>query len=291
MNLLVKKIRAACEMSQQEFAAAIGSTFASVNRWENGHHIPGRMAQDKILSLCEERQVPVYDLVLQNIQSQADAVVVPEDRKILYHGSKSGIVGAIAPCSRDRCDFGAGFYMGTDLLQPLTLICDFDEAKFYVVSLQLDGLSVLDVPADLEWAMLVAYHRGKMEKIKGTPLCQRYAELSQRNDILVGSIANDRMFFVLDNFFQGNITDTALVQSLSALQLGKQYVAKTEKGCGQVRVEHEIPLSYLEKECLKRLSQQNRAHGIALANDICKKHRREGRYFDEILDDAKNGVI
>ena len=32
----------------------------------------------------------------------------------LYHGSKSGIRGVIAPASRERCDFGKGFYMGTD---------------------------------------------------------------------------------------------------------------------------------------------------------------------------------
>ena len=29
---------------------------------------------------------------------------------ILYHGSKSGIKGDIAPKSRDACDFGQGFY-------------------------------------------------------------------------------------------------------------------------------------------------------------------------------------
>ena len=50
------------------------------------------------------------------------------------------------------------------------------------------------------------------------------------------SIANDRMFFVIDNFFIGNITDAALINSLSALELGKQYVAVTQKGCdaGQI---------------------------------------------------------
>ena len=41
---------------------------------------------------------------------------------ILYHGSKSGINGPIAPISTDRCDFGKGFYMGTDRNQPLTLL-------------------------------------------------------------------------------------------------------------------------------------------------------------------------
>jgi len=92
------------------------------------------------------------------------------------------------------------------------------------------------------------------------------------------------MFYVLDNFFQGNITDKALVMSLSALQLGKQYVAVSQKGCDAIRVENEIPLSYLEKQCLKDVSEENRIKGINLANQICRDYRREGLYFDELLD-------
>ena len=55
----------------------------------------------------------------------------------LYHGSKSGIRGAIAPISRERCDFGKGFYMGTDRTQPLTLICNYPNAKLYTLGVNL----------------------------------------------------------------------------------------------------------------------------------------------------------
>ena len=48
-----------------------------------------------------------------------------EGRVLLYYGSKSGLVGDIAPVSREKCDFGKDFYMGTNIEQPLTLICDF----------------------------------------------------------------------------------------------------------------------------------------------------------------------
>ncbi len=50
----------------------------------------------------------------------------------LYHASKSGIHGAIAPISREQCDFGKGFYVGTDRKQPLTLICNYPKAKIYI---------------------------------------------------------------------------------------------------------------------------------------------------------------
>ena len=40
---------------------------------------------------------------------------------------------------------------------------------------------------------------------------------------------------------------------------------------------------------MKGVAEENRAKGISLANDICKKYRREGKFFDEILDEAKAG--
>ena len=138
--------------------------------------------------------------------------------------------------------------------------------------------------------MLVAFYRGKMEPIKGTPLYQQYAQLAQGHDVLVGAIANDRMFYVLDNFFLGNITDVALIQILAALQLGRQYVAVTDRACEKIRVEKEIPLSHLERLCLQSVSEQNRTKGISLVNDICRSHRREGRYFDEIMSEAGGNI-
>lgn len=176
--------------------------------------------------------------------------------------------------------------MGTNPEQPLTLVCDFDDSKFYAVSMKMDEVQILNVEPNIEWAMLVAYHRGKMEKIKGTAFYQKYQNISVNKDVIVGSIANDRMFYVLDNFFLGNITDVALVNSLSALQLGQQYVAVTQKGCDAVKIEKEISLSLLERRCLQEIGEENRAKGISMANEICKNYRREGRFYDEILDDV-----
>ena len=289
MQDLIKKIRSHMNMNQTEFAELLNVTFATVNRWENGRALPNKLAQDKIYDLCKEYDVPVYDMVLEKIKAASESIELDKRRVLLYHGSKVGIEGTIAPKSRKQCDFGEGFYMGTEPSQALTLICDYESAKFYIVSISVDNLAVLDVPADLEWAMIVAYHRGRMEKIKGTPFYSKYQEMTKDKDLVIGSIANDRMFFVIDNFFIGNITDAALINSLSALELGKQYVAVTQKGCDSVRIEKEIPISYLEKLFMKEVSEANRVKGSSLANDICRNYRREGLFFDEILDQAAGG--
>ncbi len=290
MKSLLKQIRTYLNMSQAEFAEHLNVSFATVNRWENGRAIPNKLAQSKIYDFCKEKGVPVYDLTIQKIAEIAKEIKLEDGRVLLYHGSKAGVEGKVAPISRKQCDFGKGFYMGTEPGQALTLICDYEKSKLYIVSIGTDELAHLEVPANIDWAMIVAYHRGKMEKINGTPLYNKYRDMTLDKDLIIGSIANDRMFYVIDNFFIGNITDAALVNSLSALNLGKQYVAVTEKGCDAVRIECEVPISYLERLFIKDVAEENRARGVSLANDICKNYRREGKFFDEILDEAMNGV-
>ena len=242
-----------------------------------------------LFDFCKEKSVPIYEMTLQKIAEAAASISLEPGRILLYHGSKAGIEGRIEPKSRAQCDFGTGFYMGTEPSQALTLICDYEKSKFYIISIGIDILAHLEVPADIDWAMLVAYHRGRMEKIKGTSFYNKYRDMVSDKDLIIGSIANDRMFYVIDNFFIGNVTDAALINSLSALQLGKQYVAVTQKGCDAVRIEAEVPLSYLERQFMKEVAQENRVKGVSLANDICKNYRREGLFFDEILDQAKAG--
>lgn len=205
----------------------------------------------------------------------------------LYHGSKSGIKGQIAPISRDKCDFGKGFYMGTEKTQPLTLICNYPNARLYTIELDLTDLRILDVEVGIEWALLIAYNRGKMESARGSDIYSRISKMADGYDIISGFIANDRMFVVLDRFFNGEITDTALISSLSALKLGKQYVAVTEKACRKAKIMDEHILSDSDREALKIKSEKNRSDGVALAEEMCRKHRRDGRYFDEILKDGE----
>ena len=40
---------------------------------------------------------------------------------------------------------------------------------------------------------------------------------------------------------------------------------------------------------MKEVAEENRAKGVSLAGEICRNYRREGLFFDEILDKARNG--
>ncbi len=279
---VVRQIRAKLSLSQTELAQRLGVSFATVNRWENKRCVPSPVAWRLIEDFCEAHHIPLLDSGEPHITRSAQKLT-------LYHGSKSGLHGPIAPQSRTRCDFGQGFYMGTERAQPLTLICNYPEARLYSLNLDLSGLTLLDTGSSMEWALLIAHHRGKMESFQNTRLYRHFADLSKGCDIIAGPIADDRMFVVLDRFFRGEITDAALSASLSALKLGRQYVAKTEKACRQIAVLEERLIGEEERVRLKEESLANRAAGIALAEEICRKHRRDGRFFDEILEAWEDG--
>ena len=278
MKDLIKAIRTAANMNQEQFASSLGTTPLSINRWENGKTLPNRMAQTQLYNFCKERSIDVAKLIVDT-KAYADT----DNKLILYHGSKKGITGDVAPISREECDFVRGFDIGTGTLQPLTLICNEDKPKFYAVELDLTGLKVLTVDIGMDWAMLIAYHRKEMESAKGTAVYEKYAHMADGYDVIIGYIANDRMYTELFRFFNKTLTDVALIHCLSALDLGKQYVAISEKACRQIKILKEEPLSPLELALLKDMSAERRKEGVALAEEIEVKYRREGKFFDEIL--------
>ena len=145
-------------------ADKIGVSFATVNRWENGKSPPNRLAQEKMLAICEENHIALAEIVHDAIIGDSKKSLLRIRKKWFYTMVQNQAFKEKSNRSAvNRCDFGAGFYMGTDPLQPLTLICDYEQSVFYILSVDLHSLKALDVPADIEWAMLVAYHRGRME--------------------------------------------------------------------------------------------------------------------------------
>lgn len=279
MKDLIRTIRSSAGMNQERFASALGTTPLSINRWENGKTIPNRMAQMQLYNFCKEHDIDVIGSIMDSNSWPGS-----DDKVILYHGSKKGIIGDIAPISRGECDFGSGFYMGTDVLQPLTLICNEERPKLYAVELDMTGLKVLNMDVGIDWAMLIAYHRKEMENVRGTPIYERYAHMLDGYDVVIGHIADDRMYIELSRFFNKSLTDVALVNCLSVLDLGRQYVAISERACERIRVLNETSLSQLELLLLRDMSIQRRKEGIALTERMEVRYRREGRYFDEILE-------
>lgn len=56
---LIKKLRVKLLLTQTEFAALLGVSFESVNRWENDKNEPSFKAKRKIMELAKKNKVEV----------------------------------------------------------------------------------------------------------------------------------------------------------------------------------------------------------------------------------------
>ena len=262
MDTLIKAIRNELKFNQEQFAASLGTTVGTINRWENGKTLPNASMQKNLVEFCRREKIEsfVCEQIIESYKHTSD-----RDDLILYHGSKNGITGEIAPIGRKETDFGILLLAGEAL------------------RINLKELKVLDIPLDMDWAFLIAYNRGHMEGYSNSPLFTRYAKMENGYDIVTGYIANDRMYQVMNRFFEGDITNTALLNSISALKLGKQYACISQKACDNVEILSERTVTPFELSFLRELSANHRKEGIRMAEDIVKQYRREGKYFDELL--------
>ncbi len=51
---LIQELRLLTGLTQEQFAAYLGVTYCTINRWENGHSRPSPMAMDKIKQKLDE---------------------------------------------------------------------------------------------------------------------------------------------------------------------------------------------------------------------------------------------
>ncbi len=52
----IRELRVSLGMTQEEFAHEIAVTFSTVNRWENGHAKPSKLARRAVEAVARRRQ-------------------------------------------------------------------------------------------------------------------------------------------------------------------------------------------------------------------------------------------
>ncbi|CCQ55791.1 helix-turn-helix domain-containing protein [Crocosphaera watsonii] len=68
VSRLIYELRCQLQLTQEEFAHQLGVTFATVNRWENQHSKPSRLAMKQIESLVHKMGEQGEKLLNQYLQ-------------------------------------------------------------------------------------------------------------------------------------------------------------------------------------------------------------------------------
>ena len=210
-----------------------------------------------------------------------------EDKKqneiVLFHGSKSGITSLTHDGSRKDCDFGPGLYLTQSLFSAVSFVNVSPNSSVYVFKLDVKDLNVYEFECDLDWMLLISLNRGKINNYSKHKLIENILDKIEKADLLIGPIADNKMFEIMSSFANGEITTTQALHSLSASRLGKQYVIKTKKALSHLSFVERLYLCNKEREDSLKSSKDEELL-IQTKLDFAKRnYRNDGQYIDEVL--------
>ena len=242
----------------------------------NYEFINARITSD--LRILSDEFIPTVD---------ADILSGSKKTLTLYHGSHGGIKGNISPTvSRNVCDFGKGFYTGNLELQAKTIVCEDDSSYLYKLSIDVSGLRIYYFDDYLLWAMYIGFNRGYINISECPKLKPIFNEINSC-DIIVGLIADDRLYTVLGNFIDGFVTDIALLTCLQYVNYGYQFVFKTQRACDLIKIVSKVKLSDTEKNKLRHKKNITIGSLESKIRSVIDKYNYYGHFIRAIEDRFK----
>lgn len=69
---LIRELRLENGLTQEQFAAEVGVTYASINRWENGHTKPSPLAMQKIEGMLRHIGDRSKEMLVKHLSKRKD---------------------------------------------------------------------------------------------------------------------------------------------------------------------------------------------------------------------------
>lgn len=267
------------KISQKELADELGFDLPTVCNWLNGKFEPDDRSKEDIYSFAYSKK-----LFINKSHEEPFRHLSKKDNFIcLYHGSKTIIkTEPSLDYSKSNNDFGKGFYLGESLTQSSIFVCEETNPHVYAYGLRTKGLKIFEYNITRNWAITIAYYRGRLNKYKDSIELKQIIKQSENMDLLIAPIADNRMFDIIDEFVNGMITDAACAYALNALNLGKQYVLKTNKAMNNLGFLKEFYLCKAElQDYIKEKNQLQQNRLMSIQN--FRSENRKGKYLEEIL--------
>ena len=200
----------------------------------------------------------------------------------MFHGSKFGLSEVTVFGSRDNCDFGKGFYLGETYSQALSFVCEKEKSCVYSFGYSLADLKIKRFECDLEWMLAICYYRGTLKEFQLNSMIDRVVADIEEADVIIAPIADNKMFYVMAQFTEGEINADVALHSLSASKLGRQFIFKTEKALQKLVPIEKFYLSNPEREDCRRVLNE-RSYEIDTKLKLAKREFKTGLYIEEIL--------
>ena len=131
--------------------------------------------------------------------------------------------------------------------------------------------------------LMIAYFRERLGDYANAEMIAALQKELVGVDYIVAPIADNRMFEIIDQFIDGEITDAQCQYCLSATNLGNQYVFISERGLKQVEILERCYLTAAEKESYLVSRQESYEINRDKVRVARKQYRAQGNYIEDIL--------
>ena len=270
-----------CKITLKEFAEEIGVDVSTIHRWRSSQTQISATNLSAVYDFAFRKKIRINKIKEQLCKEECE-----EDSIILFHGAKTNIEGSIdLEKSKSRNDFGKGFYCGESLEQSAMFVSGYNDSSLYIAKFNKKGLESGEFSVNRDWMLAIAFFRGKLDNYSKHPIISSIISKINSADYIIAPIADNRMFEIIDSFIEGEITDIQCQHCLSATNLGKQYVLKTEKALKKFEILHHCYLCKKEKEFYLSAKQDEAKIGTDKVKVAKKQYRGQGLYIEEILDD------
>lgn len=216
------------------------------------------------------------------INAVKEELIKEKYHNVLFHGSKNGLSEVTVTGSRKNCDFGKGFYLGETYNQALAFICENEKSSVYSFHYSLSDLKIRKFECSLEWMLAICYYRGTLGDFSQNKEVITIAAEIESSDVIIAPIADNKMFYVMAQFTDGEINADVALHSLSASKLGLQYIFKTDKALDRLVPIEKYYICNPEREDCKRLLNE-RSYEIDTKLKLAKREYKTGLYIEEIL--------
>ena len=208
---------------------------------------------------------------------------------ICYHGSPGGIIGDIMPVSRPHCDFGSGFYTGTNEMQAKNIVVgksEKTEPHIYKVRFRLSELpdeKILRLEGK-DWLYTVAAFRDKTGTFANTTLGKQAIACAEQSDVIIGRIADDKMNQAIQAYFKGTLTDEGVIHCLQSVKYGNQIVAKSERACDAIVILEDNLIRAKDLQQTVDYFGSERSSNENIVTEAIRKYAGHGEYYPDLIE-------
>ena len=162
-------------------------------------------------------------------------------------------------------------------------VATYPNSSLYMLNFDSSDLKAKEYSVSREWMLMIAYFRERLGEFANSEIITSLVSELEDVDYIIAPIADNRMFEIIDQFIDGEITDIQCLHCLSATNLGKQYVFRSDKALKHITLLERCYLCNAEKEhylTSRQESFETNRNKVKLAR---KQYRDQGQYIEDII--------